>query len=333
MECYGTPMSEAAASPESVDSVESTLRDALVNKNTAIGAIVPIVRHLLAGNVNSLFSEEIIARVRGMSEDVARQLLDRLAQAQGETERRDHAPEAVAALIETITANPAFLRYLHAQTVEWQLTRQLQSRLSLDPVLSPLLQALIASPDSALAALAMNFLASQARFCQAQRRMKLPLGELPGDLLHSALLALRTCPGLAPQSDECIAAAGTAVRGEYDESRTRLGLISRLVMGMGGGAVAALSIGHAGAAIFLSALATSSGQDRDITTLSTSKGQTARFALALRAAGLKPEAVREQFLTVHGDLVPPESITRIGSDHAAAMLSSSGAYPGAEYGE
>ena len=321
-------MTEAAASLETVESVESALREALAREDAAVGTIVPILRYLLTNNENSLFSEEIVARVRGMSEDVARQLLERLAEAQGETERRDHAPEAVSALIETVIANPVFLRHLHGLAVEWQLTERMQSRLSLDPVVSPLLQALIGSADSASAALAMNFLASQARFCQAQRRMKLPLTELPGDLLHRALLAMRTYAGTDPEIDEHAVAAEAAIRRSYDESRTRVGLISRLVMDMGGGAVAALSVGHAGVAIFLSALAVGSGHDRDMTTLSTSEGQTARFALALRAAGLKPEAVEEQFLAVHGNIALPDDFRRIGIDHAAAMLAVSGCYPG-----
>ena len=321
-------MTEAAASPETVESVESALREALAREDAAVGTIVPILRYLLTSNENSLFSDEIIARVRGMSEDVARQLLDRLAEAAGETERREHPAEAVAGLVEIIIANPAFLKHLHALAVEWQLTERLQTRLSLDPVVSPLLQALIASSDSAVAALAMNFLASQARSCQAQRRMKLPLTELPGDLLHGALLALRTHAGTEPEIDESAAAAETAIREAYDESRTRLGLISRLVMDMGSGAVAALSVGHAGVAIFLSALAVGSGQDRDTTALNTSEGQTARFALALLASGLKPEAVEEQFLAVHGDIAPPEEFRRIGGDHASALLAVSGSFPG-----
>ncbi len=61
-------------------------------------------------------------------------------------------------------------------------------------------------------------------------------------------------------------------------------LLARLVTGMGGGAIAALSVDHAGAAIFLTALSIGSGQDRDLAVLSTNDRQLARLALALRAA-------------------------------------------------
>jgi hypothetical protein len=187
-------------------------------------------------------------------------------------------------------------------------------------VLSPLLQALIASPDGSTAALAMKLLASQARFCQAQRRMRLPLAELPGDMLHAALVSMRATAGTEPEAEEQTAHAEASIRAGYDESRSRLGLASRLVTEMGGGAVAALSIAHAGVAIFLSALAAGSGQDRDLVVLSTNEAQLARLAVALRAAGLKPSAIEEQFLAIHPDITPPEGFERLGADRAAALL-------------
>lgn len=322
-------MIEAAASPETAESVESALREELAQEDAVAGTVAPILRHLLANEGNSLFSDEIVARVRGMVADVAEQLLDQLALAAGDTERRDGAPEDISALTGALVANPAFLGHVHALAVEWQLTERLQSRLALDPVLSPLVQALIASSDAATAALAMNLLASQARFGQTQRRMKLALGELPGDLFHSALVAMRTVAGGEPEADQRAAAAEAAIRGAYDESRSRLGLISRIVMNMGGEAVAALSVGHAGVAIFLSALAIGSGQDRDVVALSTNEAQAARLLLGLRASGLKPEAVEEQFLALHADIAPPEGFERLGADRAAAILAVSSSHPGA----
>jgi hypothetical protein len=47
----------------------------------------------------------------------------------------------------------------------------------------------------------MNLLAAQARFGQAQRRMRLPLAELPGDLLHGALIAMRHVVGTESTAD------------------------------------------------------------------------------------------------------------------------------------
>jgi hypothetical protein len=101
-------------------------------------------------------------------------------------------------------------------------------------------------------------------------------------------------------------------------------MISRLVTGMGGGAVAALSVGHAGVAVFLSALAIGSGQDRDLVALSTNEAQLARLAVALRAAGLKLTAIEEQVLAIHPDMAVPEGFDRLGADRAAALLALAG---------
>jgi hypothetical protein len=93
---------------------------------------------------------------------------------------------------------------------------------------------------------------------------------------------------------------------------------------MGAGAVAALSIHHAGAAIFLSALGIASGQDRDLATLATSETQRTRLALALCAAGLKPAAIEEQLLALDPDAALPEGLDRLTPDRAAALLAIAG---------
>lgn len=148
--------------------------------------------------------------------------------------------------------------------------------------------------------------------------MQLPLNELPGDLLHGALLAMRS---VAPASDDADAErAETVIRHGYVESRTRLGLASRLVAGLPDGGLSALSLGNAGAALFLTALSLGSAQDRDLMTLASDESQVARLALTLRACGLKQPAVEEQFLTLHPDIALPEGFERIGADQAAAML-------------
>lgn len=320
---YGGAMIDDPARPETVNAVEVALRERIAQDEAMAGTIAPILRHLIAHDDNSIFSDEIVARVRGMVGDIASQLIDRQANdGPGIDDRGDIRDEPVeaATLAAAIVANPAFLCHLHALALEWQLTERLQARLGLDPVLPPLLQALIESTDPATAESAMQLLAAQARFGQAQRRMTLPLAELPGDLLHSALIAMRTLAGTAAQANARAAAAEAALRADYDESRSRLGLISRLVTGMGGGAVAALSVGHAGVAIFLTALAVGSGQDRDVVALSTNESQLVRFAVALRAAGLKLSAIEEQFLAIHPDIALPEGFERLGVERAAALL-------------
>ena len=318
-------MNENTATAPASPQVEIALSDDLAHGDALIGTIAPILRHLLANDDHSLFSDEIVARVRGMMHDVARQLLDALSSAAGNPDQRDHPGENYDVIVHAFIADHAFLSHAHALALEWQLTERLQGRLALDPVLSPLVQALIASPDGGTSAIAMALLAAQARFVQNQRRMQLPLSELPADLLHTALKALR-----APEGIEEIhrVSAETAIRVQFDESRSRLGLIERLIIGMGGGASAALSITHAGAAMFLSALSLASGQNRDTAVLSTNEGQLARLALALRASGLKAQAVEEQFLSLHPEVSLPEGFDMLGADRAAALLARSAAYPG-----
>jgi len=309
-------MIEDSARPARADAVDAALRDQLAREEATAASIVPILRHLLVNPDDALFSEEIVARIRAMAGDVACRLLDSKALAQGVVAPCGHAPALVKDLAETLVAHPGLLRHFHALAIEWQVTRRLRTRLALDPVLPPLLQALIASPDPETGELAMQFLASQARFGQSQLRMRLPLRELPGDLLHAALLALRAVAG-----SQDYAAAEDAVRGGYDEAGSRLGLAARLVSGMGGGAVAALAIGHAGVAMFISALSIASGQDRDLAALSTSDSQQARLALGLCAAGLKPAAVEEQLLALLPDRPLPAGLDRIHAEDAAALLS------------
>lgn len=302
--------------------VETTLRDELAHADALLGTVAPILRHLLNNDDHSLFSDEIVARIRGMLDDLARQLLDALAVAGGLEGDGRHPGEQRQAITATFVAHPQFLTHVHALALEWQLTERLEARLGLDPVLSPLLQALIASPDNGMAGGAMSVLAAQARFAQCQRRMQLPLAELPGDLFH---VAIHTLHAVAGERADLAVAAEASLRTDYDEARGRLGLLARIITGMGAGATAALSISHAGAALFLTALSIASGQDRDLTVLATNEGQLARLALALRASGLKPAVVEEQFMSLHPEVALPEGFDTLGSDRAAALLAGSAA--------
>jgi len=313
-------MIDQAVPTASAANVEAILRDELARGDVTGQTVLPILRHLIAAEDSSVFSDEILARVRGMVGDLAGQLLDRLVASGGDSERRAHLAGEVEALTGALIDNAAILRHLHCLALEWQLTERLQARLALDPVVPPLLQALVASPDAATQAVAMNFLASQARFCQSQRRMKLPLGELPGEQLHGAIVTLRTLAGADALSAERAALAEAEIRTSYNEAGGRLGLAARLVVGMGGGAVAALAMSHAGVALFTSALAHANGQNRDDIVLATHESQVARLALSLRAAGLKPASVEEQFLALHPEISLPEGFDRMGADRAAAIL-------------
>jgi hypothetical protein len=304
-------MSEQAA-----ETVERVLRDELVEGDAMIAAARPILRHLLANDDGGLFSDETIARVRGLVLNVAEQLLFAQAAAAEVRDRQGYARERLDALAQALFGDTEFLAHAHALTLEAQLIERVQGRTGIDPVLTPLVQELVASKDAATASLAMAVLAAQARFQQYWRRMELPLGELPGDLFHRALVAMRE------QADDAAAAeaAERALRDDYRESAGRLGLLARLVMGLGPRAARALAIDHAGLAIFATALSIAAGQRRDLVVLSFSERHHARLALTLCAAGLKQQAVLEQFLYLHPDVSLPEGFDMLRADRALALL-------------
>ncbi|PLK27742.1 hypothetical protein [Novosphingobium sp. TH158] len=317
-------MTEVLHSPVAGEPIENVLRAELAHGDAMIGTIIPIMRHLLASDDHSVFSEEIVARTRSMLEDVARQLLIARGEAGNVPDPREIGAEDIAALVHSLCTDPLLLAHVHALALEFQLSERLHGRLALDPVLSPMLQALIASTDAQIATSAMNLLAAQTRFVQSQRRMQLSLLELPADVLHAALIALRQHCG---PSDEPAMIAEKKFCETYDEARTRLGLMTRLILGMGGGAQAALSVEHAGVALFLTALSIAAGQDRALATLATNEGQVARLALALSASGMKASTVEQQFVTLHPDISLPTGFEDLGPDRAAAILSHGAGYP------
>lgn len=308
-------MSEAAINQGPGADIEDFLRGELAHADLVLESIAPVLGHLLANHDHSLFSDEIVSRVRAMTNGLARQVL-----AAGCDEPDDVSADTVDALAATIAENPALLTHCHALALEWQLAMRLEARAGIDPVLPPMVQALIASDDAATASTAMAFLAAQARFIQQQRRMELPLGELPADLFDAVLAAGRACAAGEVEDRAC---ADERLRDGFDESASRTGLMSRLVSGLGGGVGAAISLAHAGVALFVSALAKATDQQRDLVVISTNDRQLARLALALRAAGLKPQAVAEQFAYLHPDVTLPEGFDILRADKAAALLAGS----------
>jgi hypothetical protein len=309
------------ANPSSSDMpVEGVLREDLAHGDVVLGTIGPILGHLLAQHDHSLFSDEVVARVRGMVSHLARQLLN--AELNGDDAEEGGPSAQESSLANALSANIHLLVHCHALAIEAQLARRMEARSGIDPVLSPLLQALIASEDAATASGAMAALAAQARFMQQQRRMELPLAELPADLFHFALTTWRG-QAIDINPDQA-AGAEQKLRSQYDEGASRLGLMVRLISGMGTGAHAALAISHAGVALFLSALAVASQQERDLAVISTNDSQMARLALGLRAAGLKPKEVEEQFLYLHPEVALPEGFEQLRADRASGLLALSG---------
>lgn len=281
-----------------------------------LAGVGPILGHLLSAPDYSLFSDEIVARVRGMLADLARQVLRMQAEATGQTGRDAFVERHGAALSEHFQASPALLAHCHALALEWQLTERLEVENGLDPVLSPMLQKMIADAESATSSSAMAALAAQARFTQFQRRMELPLNELPGDLLHEMLRAWRRYCG--ETSSEAVDRAESKMRHSYDESAGRLALFARLVAGQG--ARSALVLDEAGAGLFFSALSVHSGQPREFAVLSSHARQTVRLALGLRASGVEPRRIDELLLRLHPGAAPFAGLDDIDEDAARGML-------------
>lgn len=292
------------------------LRQELARGDLALAGVAPVLSHLLASPGQSLISEDILARMRGMLSDIASQLLDAEAAAAGQ-------PVALGSdrqreLAGRLAASSILVSHVYAIAVECQLSDRLEQTAAIDPVLTPLLQELIASDDNATAEQAMATMSAQARFVQAQRRMDAPLGELPAELFLEALMQWRAAAG--DIDPEQLDRAETSLRTNYDESVSRLGLLTRLVGSFKGGMRAALDLEHAGVALFVTVLARSSGQPRELAILSCHERQTARFSLALRAAGLKAEEIVQQFLLMHRDLTLPHGIGDVPPEEARALL-------------
>lgn len=306
-------------------SLETVLRDELAREDRALGSVAPVLRHLLVSEGQALVSDAIVARVRGMMSDLAAQLL---AGAAG----RDPAQrgsgrialDEIDRLAEALVDEPMLLGFCHALACEGQMLERLEHRASIDPVLSPLMQELVASDDPRVAELAMAVLTAQSRFLQTQRRMELPVGELPADVLDGLLRRFaQTRPG--ESGDQRVTLAG--MRRDYDEAAGRLGLLSRLVAAMRRGAVACLTLDHAGLSLFASGLARLARMPRDTALLSFQSGQGARLALAMRSAGASSATIEQAFLLVHPGGRLPRGLDKVATDRARDLLAAGPAGP------
>src|SRR5690606_6156800 len=303
------------------ESVERALHEASARGDAAIAAVRPVLRHFLAGTDTELLSDEVVARVRGMIWHLSEQLLFVQATAAEMQDVEAYIEARQEALAQALFENADLLAHAHGLAIEAELADRVQRRAGIDTVLTPLVQDLAASDDPDIAGLAMAVIAAQARFQQQQRRMELPLKELPGHILHAALLVLR-----AEARDDDVKASEVAerkLRVDYDESAGRLGLLARLVLSLGTDTAPALRLAHAGLAIFATALSLALQQDRCLVLLWLAGSQGARFALSLRAVGLDHRAIAEQALSLHPDRPPLEGLDLIAPERAADLLQSS----------
>lgn len=297
-------MHEGPNTELSQEAAEHALREDLARADAALAAAVPVLSHFLANDEPELFSEEVVARVRGMLGHVARQLLETHANGAGppaDTTADDDA------LIQRLSGDAALLTHAHALALEGQLLERLQQHGAIDPVLPPLIADLAAHPEGRTAELAMQVLAAQARFMQHYHRMELPLGELPAELFHAAMMQL---------GDD---AAAQPVRDAYAEADGRQSLLTRLAMELDGHV--GLVLQSAGASIFATALALATDRPRELTLTSLATRNAARLAILLRAAGLEPAEVEAQLAPLHPDLAVPAGLASLDAARAAAMLS------------
>lgn len=319
-------MSEPTNAGPSAESVEDMLRGELAQGDVILSTARPILRHLLATDDHALFSDEVIARIRGMMVHLARQMLFAVAEELKESDRGAFVAKRQDLLASALLEDTALLGHAHALSIEAQLADRLQVRNGIDPVLSPLLQDLAASSEKSVATAAMRVLAAQARFMQHQRRMELPLSELPAELFHAVTKALR---GALLDHPAEARAVRDRLREEYDESERRIGQITRMIIGLKKKARSALAVDQAGLAIFSTALSMTADQDRDVVLLSLGENQCARLAISLRAAGLGQAEVEEQFLYLHPEVALPSGLDALPADRAAALLD--GAISGTAY--
>ena len=294
------------------------MRRALARADQRLHRATSVLHHLVSAREQALFSDAIVARVRGMLIHLAWQILRVQAEATGEKAREEFAARHGEVLAERFFATPVLISHAHALAVEWELNCDLDERFGLDSVLAPLLQDLIGHADSEIAGAAMAVLTAQTRFVQHQRRMELPLSQLDGECFHAVLAAWRDFA--AEEVSDAIVRAENRLKSEHDESAARVTLLTRMVAALGDGAAEALNLSRAGVALFLSALAARTGQERGVVALSTLDGQRVRLALCLRAAGLKPADIDAQLLMIDPGMRQSTELDALGTREAAEWL-------------
>ncbi|MBL8657953.1 MAG: hypothetical protein JNJ92_11455 [Altererythrobacter sp.] len=293
--------------PSQAEPADHPLRAAMARGDRLHARSSPALHRLLAVEDHSLLGEAVVAQVGGMLADLSRQLLA--------TDGREVDTATSAALAARLAESEALRDHCHALALEWRLALGLEAERALDPVLSPLIQSLVAGIPAETSALAMAALGAQARFAQAQRRMALPLGELPAELFHAALLILRNALPGEPEGREA------RLRRDYEEGSGRLALLGRLAGETGdllGGA--ALAVEEAGVALWLSVLAIRTGETRERTIFAASDRELGRLMLALRAAGAAPAEAERQALMIRPDAQLPRGLHDVGTREAAQWL-------------
>lgn len=268
--------------------------------------------HRVAHGASPLLEDEVVVRLGALLGDLAAQALGFAG--------LGHDPALVRRLTAMLADERTILIHCHALAIEWRLTSALAAQGRIDAVLPPIVQAALV-PDSGYAeaaAIAPRLIAALTRVNESLRRMALPWGELPGDLQHR-VIALRNALLVESGIDDIAPMPWAA--GQDD---ARVPLMQRLLGAMGHRVHEALRLDRAGVALFLTALALSTGAPRELVSLAIAEDDPVRLALLLRAAGLARDEAIAQLLMIRPDATPALVEAVDGRDSAEAILAAHG---------
>lgn len=303
-------MSEQAAT---VECRVKGLAEAEAARLRNLTAVLPI---LIDAEECDLASAEVLARTRGMKASVAAEL----SVLQGSDRKHD-----LSLTNQALAHCAVFVRFAQAQAMEYLVGRRLAERLGLDPAFPPVVQTLLNEHASELAPLVMTLLTEQARFVQATARMECPVGHLPVEVFDAVLRVWRQ----ASEGTDAIAKSRveSELRREYDESRTRIALTSRVAQAISSAASIPLSLDMVGLSLFLSMLADRLELPRASVVALLDRSQQARLYLAMIAAGMSRERAVQQLLMLHEtvDDTALEPIARSDADRLTRLYA---AWPG-----
>jgi hypothetical protein len=102
------------------DSPEDDLRRNLARAGGMLGAVGPVLRHLLDKRDDALFGDEVVARLRAMLGD--------LAPGGGARSGRG----ALRSLVPALADVPGLVGHCHALALEWAMTQRLAERQRID---------------------------------------------------------------------------------------------------------------------------------------------------------------------------------------------------------
>ena len=318
-------MDRGVAPPGSDWSEAERLRTVAARNAERARDSIAILSTLVGETDQSLYSDVVIAQVRGLLRDAASRILRLQAEATGDRGRDDFVAEHVDGLTRLFSTDPELIGYAQHLALEWVAAQRLLQRPGIDMALSPLLQELIGHSYPSVAAVAMAVLAAQTRFSQSQRRMELPLEELSAEALKAAIGCWRRYHG--GDASDALIRAEHKLRAATDEASTRLSLLERLCSMETRQTPAMFDVEQAGLGLFATALAFKTRQSRRVILCACLMRPKAGLALSLRAVGLRASDVERQCLVFEPDMAPLRGMESVGTREALQMLSQSNPAP------